>query len=113
MGTRNDISRKPVFFYQLASEYMSLLITHNYLQEVLTRDIPYADIKSDFSVLRKIIDKELPRVVQTFQSDNHTDNRIMELCKQCWNLVPAQRPSAESLCGLLAPNSINFEECAR
>ena len=91
---------------------MSLPIIHIYLQEVLTRDIPYADIKSDFSVLRKIMNEELPRVVQSFRSDNRADNKIMELCRQCWNLDPAQRPSAEFLCAVLAPIPIDNEECA-
>ncbi|KAL5483072.1 hypothetical protein ACEPAI_8301 [Sanghuangporus weigelae] len=69
--------------------------------EVLTKRRPYYRLVSDPQVITSIICGELPRKPRASQNWPAQYHLLWEICKACWSLEPAERPSAAQLASVL------------
>jgi serine/threonine protein kinase len=70
--------------------------------EAHTRKPPFATIRNDFVVMRRIMDGEQPCWPDAPSQGYEVSSSVKQLSKICWNSDPARRPTAEVIVKALA-----------
>ncbi|KAH8116854.1 kinase-like domain-containing protein [Phellopilus nigrolimitatus] len=65
--------------------------------ELLTKQVPYAKLKSDAKVMFAIHAKTMPSKPEGLENWEVIDRKLWELCKMCWVFNPLERPDASQL----------------
>ncbi|CAE6469763.1 unnamed protein product [Rhizoctonia solani] len=69
--------------------------------EIFTRDVPYPDCRSDFSVITRVTQGTLPtRPIKQLKND-HQGDLMWQLLLDCWRRTPRERPSSRKVVGAL------------
>lgn len=80
-------------------------------QEILTKDVPYAHLERDFTIFAALFQKEIPPTPKDLDDWEETDKWLWQLCRACWDIDAARRPTAEKLIQDL--DSVAMEELER
>ncbi len=82
-----------------SSKTFFLLSLFFLLQELLTRQIPYAHITNDVQVILAILGGTLPNepIIGNSDPDAELKHYMWSSCRKCWALDPKERPSMREL----------------
>lgn len=69
------------------------------LDQVMTENIPFHDVKKDTIVIKRVIQGDLPPITEHARMSLTRD--LCSLMSQCWNDNPSQRPTGEECRKLL------------
>lgn len=68
---------------------------------MLTRKLPYADLKDDAQIVSHLRQGRKPKESTDIKMWTETDLRLWKLCRDCWQWKPSKRPTASDLSVLL------------
>ena len=68
-----------------------------YLQEVLTQQVPYANLTKDVQIMRELMEGRTPLVHREISALTQLEARLWTCCRKCWQISPSMRPKAIEL----------------
>jgi hypothetical protein len=71
-------------------------MSYENIQEIITNDMPYSNIKSNTHVFVKVVDGVQPSQPEELKNTER-GNQIWNLLLSCWSREPASRPSAQQV----------------
>lgn len=83
----------------------------NCLQELLTKEVPYARIRNELRVMLAILKGDLPPRPASYDSWSMKHQRIWNICSVCWSTEPVKRATMDLIVSyLIAPLRIDKSE---
>ena len=79
-------------------------------KELLTKKLPYDNIRIDPVIMFAIIQGQLPSPedFQLFSGDMYAQKRLYELCKQCWISDPGKRVTSKDILEYMSPTDFRY-----
>jgi len=73
--------------------------------ELLTGDVPFANLKNDFLVAMEIINGQKPSDPPSLSTRNSDTIALWSICQSCWERAPTNRPAIEQISNDLLLNN--------